>query len=113
MQTPDAPSVAVTVHDHRPERGYVARLSGTLAALLGRAAGAELSEDGLWGGLRAAGLITYPPAPLTAEGPSPYHFLLVRLSVALAEELAGPDSPNAAYLFSSTVNSQAVSPKAV
>jgi hypothetical protein len=39
---------------------YVVRLSGALAALLGRAEGAELPEDDLLGWLRATGLITYP-----------------------------------------------------
>ena len=39
---------------------YVVRLSGALAALLGRAEGAELPEDDLLGWLRAQGLITYP-----------------------------------------------------
>jgi len=39
---------------------YVVHLSGALAALLGRAEGAELPEDDLLGWLRAAGLITYP-----------------------------------------------------
>jgi hypothetical protein len=42
-----------------PDR-YVVRLSGALAALLGRAEGAELPEDDLLGSLRAKGLITYP-----------------------------------------------------
>ena len=42
-----------------PDR-YVVRLSGALAALLGRAEGAELPEDDLLGWLRGAGLITYP-----------------------------------------------------
>jgi hypothetical protein len=74
-------------------RRYVARLSVALAALLGHAAGAELSEDGLLGGLRAAGLITYPPSPLL----SPHHLLLVRLSGALAEQLAGPHLANTSY----------------
>jgi hypothetical protein len=39
---------------------YVVRLAAALAALLGRAEGAELSEDELLGWLRAKGLITYP-----------------------------------------------------
>ena len=42
-----------------PDR-YVVRLSGALAALLGRAEGAELPEDELLGRLREWGLITYP-----------------------------------------------------
>ena len=41
-----------------PDR-YVVRLSGALAALLGRAEGTELPEDDLLGWLRGAGLITY------------------------------------------------------
>jgi len=77
-------------------RSYVARLSCALAALLDRAADAELSEDGLLGGMRAAGLIIYPSSPLAAERLSPHH-LLVRLSEALAEELAGPYLPNIGY----------------
>jgi hypothetical protein len=39
---------------------YVVRLSGALAALLGRSEGAELPEDELLGRLREWGLITYP-----------------------------------------------------
>ena len=39
---------------------HVVRLSGALAALLGRADGAELPEDEMLGWLREAGLITYP-----------------------------------------------------
>jgi hypothetical protein len=39
---------------------YVVRLSGALAALLGRAEGTELPEDDLLGYLRQTGLITYP-----------------------------------------------------
>jgi len=52
-----------------PDR-YVVRLSGALAALLGRAEGAELPEDELLGRLREWGLITYPSpllAPLLEE----------------------------------------------
>jgi hypothetical protein len=54
-----------------PDR-YVVRLSGALAALLGRAEGAELPEDDLLDFLRAAGLITYPSPllrPLLVEWP--------------------------------------------
>ena len=39
---------------------YTVRLSGALAALLGRSEGAELPEDELLGWLREGGLITYP-----------------------------------------------------
>jgi hypothetical protein len=39
---------------------YVVRLAGALAALLGRAEGAELPEDDLMGWLETAELITYP-----------------------------------------------------
>jgi hypothetical protein len=39
---------------------YVVRLSNALAALLGRAEGAELPEDELLGYLQRTGLITYP-----------------------------------------------------
>jgi hypothetical protein len=42
-----------------PDR-YVVRLAGALAALLGRAEGAELPEVELLGRLREWGLITYP-----------------------------------------------------
>jgi hypothetical protein len=55
---------------------YVVRLSGVLAALLGRAEsaqindGAEISEDELVDGLRAAGLITHP-SPRIAQHRSP------------------------------------------
>jgi len=51
---------------------YVVRLSGELAALLGRAEGAELPEDELLGRLREWGLITYPSPllrPLLDEWP--------------------------------------------
>jgi hypothetical protein len=54
MQTP--PTAAAT----RPLPGYFVRLSPALAALLGRAEGAELPEDELLGTLREWGLITYP-----------------------------------------------------
>jgi hypothetical protein len=53
MQTP-TPAVAVAADR------YVVRLSGALAALLGRAEGDEGSEDELLGWLRKAGLMTYP-----------------------------------------------------
>ena len=58
---------------------YVVRLSGALAALLGRAEGAELPEDDLLGWLRAKGLITYP-SPLLVG-------LLERLPEVLAAEV--------------------------
>jgi hypothetical protein len=51
---------------------YVVRLSGALAALSGRAEGAELPEDELLGRLREWGLITYPSPllePLLEELP--------------------------------------------
>ena len=46
--------------NERPPGRYVVRLAGALAALLGRAEGAELPEDELLGRLREWGLITYP-----------------------------------------------------
>ena len=56
---------------------YVVRLSDALTALLGGAEdadinneGGELSEEKVLDGLRAAGLITYPPPPAT-EHPVP------------------------------------------
>jgi hypothetical protein len=63
----------------RPPDRYVVRLSGALAALLGRAAGTELPEDDLLGWLRAAGLITYP-SPLLVG-------LLEKLPEVLAAEV--------------------------
>jgi hypothetical protein len=39
---------------------YVVRLSGALAALMGRAAGVELWEDEALGMMRERGLLTYP-----------------------------------------------------
>jgi len=65
-------------HERSSDR-YVVRLSGALAALLGRAEGAELSEDELLGRLRGWGLITYP-SPLL-EG------LLEKLPEVLAAEV--------------------------
>jgi hypothetical protein len=62
MQT--APAAAATTTWHTPE-SYVVRLSGGLAALLGRAEGVEILEDDLLGMLREAGLVTYP-SPLLA-----------------------------------------------
>jgi hypothetical protein len=56
-------------NEESPDR-YVVRLSGALAALLGRAESAELPEDELLGRLREWGLITYPSpllAPLLEE----------------------------------------------
>jgi len=58
---------------------HVVRLSGALAAVLGRAGGAELSEDDLLLWLREAGLITYP-SPLLAR-------LLQELPEVLAAEV--------------------------
>jgi hypothetical protein len=66
MQSPPASDTV-----RSPDR-YVVRLSGALAALLGRAEGAELPEDELLGRLREWGLITYPSpllAPLIVEWP--------------------------------------------
>jgi len=58
---------------------YVVRLSGGLAALLGRAEGDELPEDELLGRLREWGLITYP-SPLLGG-------LLEKLPEVLAAEV--------------------------
>jgi len=89
-----ATTAAASAVETSPDRGYIARLSGALAALLSHrhAEGAELSEDELLGGLRKARLTSYEflPAPQRAQGGTPRHRLLVRLSAALAEELAGP-----------------------
>jgi len=63
----------------RSPDSYVVRLSGALAALLGRAEGAELPEDDLLGWLRATGLITYP-SPLLGG-------LLEKLPEVLAAEV--------------------------
>jgi hypothetical protein len=114
MQTPAAAAASAAARP--PHRGYVACLSAALAALLDHAAGAELSEDELLGELREAGLITYPSPALgrlleilpgrllellvllpwwaleRLQGPqksTPPHRFRVRLSGALAEELAG------------------------
>jgi len=67
MQTPvAAATTAAAATAARPiHRGYVACMWTALAALLGHAAGAELSEDELLGELRGEGLITYP-SPLLA-----------------------------------------------
>jgi len=70
MQTPAS--------DRSPDH-YIVRLSGPLAALLGRAQGAELPEDDLLGWLRAAALITYP-SPLLGG-------LLEKLPEVLAVEV--------------------------
>jgi len=48
--------------ERSPDR-YAVRLLGALAALLGRAEGAELWEGELLERMRAAGLITYPSPP--------------------------------------------------
>ena len=124
MQAPAATAAAARF----PHRGYVACLSGGLAALLAHAAGAELCGDELLGELKEAGLITYLPPQLARwlEGPIGQHFvwllgaelfgllwwLLVleqgpssphrpraRLSGTLAEELAGPNSPSKKCTF--------------
>jgi len=59
--------------NERSPGGYVVRLlAGALAALLGRAKGAELPEDQLLGWLRAKGLTAYPSpllGPLLEELP--------------------------------------------
>ena len=55
MQPPAAAS-----SDEPPPGRYVVRLSGALAALLGRGEGAELPEDELLGRMREWGLLTYP-----------------------------------------------------
>jgi len=91
MQTPAVAAAAAV--DPAPDRGYVACLSVTLAALLGRAAGAELSEDELLLTLGEVGLITYSPST-RAQGVIPPRRRRVRLSAALAEELAGAYSPD-------------------
>ena len=82
MQSPDS-------DEERFPGRYVVRLAGALAALLERAEGVELWEDELVPCLRVKGLITYRPST-RAQGLSPPHRLLVRLSRALAQELAGP-----------------------
>ena len=51
--------VAASAGASSPGR-YVVRLSGTLAALLGRGEGAELWEDEVLGMMREHGLLTYP-----------------------------------------------------
>jgi hypothetical protein len=53
------PPVAASAGNSSPGR-YVVRLSGALAALLGRREGAELWEDDVLGMLREHGLVTYP-----------------------------------------------------
>jgi hypothetical protein len=73
MQTPPAVDAEDT-----PD-GYVVRLSGGLAALLGRAEGAEMNEDEVLDRLREAGQITYP-SPLLAP-------LLERLPEVFAAEV--------------------------
>jgi len=80
MQTPAAASLP----------RHVVHLSGALAALLGRAAGAELSEDELLAWLREAGLITYP-SPLL--GP-----LLELPAVFAAEVLPQLEPPDRALV---------------
>ena len=58
MQTPVAAAAAAAA-EHAPA-GYVVRLSGGLAAHLGRAEGAEMNEDEVLDRLREAGQISYP-----------------------------------------------------
>ena len=65
--------------NERSSDRYVVRLSGALAALLGRAEGAELSEEKLLSWLREGGLITYP-SPLLVG-------LLEKLPEVLAAEV--------------------------
>jgi hypothetical protein len=116
MHTPAAAAAAAAAADaaRPPHRGEVVCMSAALAALLGHAAGAELSEDELLDGLREAGLITYP-SPLLGRllgilpgrlfelcvllpwwllvrprGASPPPRLRACLLGALAEELARP-----------------------
>ena len=89
MQTPVAAAA------ERPSvSGYLARMSAALAALLGRAAGAELSEDELLLWLRVKGQITYPLSPLRVQEMTPPQRLTVRLSWELAKMLAGPYLPS-------------------
>ena len=97
MQTPAHLAAAA---DPPSDRGYVARLSATLAAMLARVAGAELSEDELLLRLGERWLITYPPATRAQGLSAPHripHHRNVRLSAALAEELAGPYLPRTKY----------------
>jgi hypothetical protein len=74
MQPPTTTTAAA-----RPLPRHVVRLSAALAALLGRAEGAELPEDDLLGWLQEAGLITYP-SPLLER-------LLEELPEVLAAEV--------------------------
>ena len=73
-----------------PDR-YVVRLSGALAALLGRAEGAELPEIDLLGRLRQWGLITYP-SPLGGR-------LLGELPEVLAAEVLPQLDPTDLAMF--------------
>ena len=54
------PPLAAASAAHTSPGGYVVRLSGALAALLGRGEGAELWEDEVLGTMREHGLLTYP-----------------------------------------------------
>ena len=66
MQTPAAAAAAASAAAvERVPASYVVRLSGWLAALLGRAEGVEMNEDEVLDRLREAGQITYP-SPLLA-----------------------------------------------
>jgi hypothetical protein len=53
------PADAASAGEPSPVR-YVVRLSGALAALLGRGEGAEIWEDDVLGLMREHGLLTYP-----------------------------------------------------
>jgi hypothetical protein len=94
MQTPP---VAATAAAAAPpaDRGHIARLSGALAALLGLAEGVELSEGNVLARLWQQGLIPSPTST-RAQGASPPHHR-VRLSGALAKEMAGFHLPNTGY----------------
>jgi len=70
-----------------PPGRYVVHLAGALAALLGRAEGAEGSEDELLRWLRKAGLIAYP-SPLLGR-------LLEKLPEVLREEVLTRLDPTA------------------
>jgi len=77
-------------HAHSPDH-YVVRLSGALAALLGRAEGSELPEDELLGRLREWGLITYP-SPLLGG-------LLEKLPEVLEAEVLSQLDPTDVAMF--------------
>jgi hypothetical protein len=54
------PPLAAAFAAHTSPGRYVVRLSGALAAMLGRGEGAELWEDEVLGTMREHGLLTYP-----------------------------------------------------